>query len=136
MGVENASSSPDFDASRRVRTALADCATAGSSGEAEDAFARLRVALLDYGLRTSENVAAVDRIDFGSGKPDAASMNPASGLRAKASGYLLTDVLWRLEDEPIPSSIREDLPDLTQGDWSALLRIATLVLTAFESRES
>ena len=127
----------DAEPSRRVREALSACALDRSSGgDVHAAFARLREALLDYGLRTSENVAAVERLDFGSGKPDATSVNPACGIRAKASGYLLTDVLWRLEDEPIPSSIREDLPDLTQEDWSALLRIATLVLTAFESRES
>ncbi|HEV7281577.1 MAG TPA: hypothetical protein VGN57_15355 [Pirellulaceae bacterium] len=121
---------------RQVRETLLECGAASASeGEVEAAFEAFRSAVLAFGLRTSENAAALDRIDFGVSSADERGRRTC-GLRIKASGCLLTDVLWRLEDEPMPEAVRAEWPALAPADWAAALRVATMLLATFETAEA
>lgn len=120
---------------RLVRETLLACgATSASTGDLEAAFETFRSAFLDLGLRTSENAAALDRLDFGVSSADESGRR-TSGLRIKSSGCLVSDLLWRLEDEPIPEAVRAEWPALASADWAAALRVATMLLTTFEAAD-
>ncbi len=93
----------------------------------------LREALLALGSETPDNLAAVARVEAGLLIDEEA---PGLGLRLTASGLALSTVLNMLESSQMPADLAESLPQLTQSDYAAVLRVAVLVLSAFENAGS
>ncbi len=95
------------------------------------ATARVRDALLAVGSETPDNVNLVKHIEFGA---IADGSEPVTWLGPMISGkpILLSDIVWALEEEAIPPSVRESIPSLSEEEWSAAIRIIVLILTALE----
>jgi hypothetical protein len=93
--------------------------------------AELASTWLAYGSETEDNMSAVARVGVRS--------VPMFGDRIivgptlKEPAVLVSDVLNRAEEADIPEAVREGFPELSQADWQAVMRLATLILTAFES---
>ena len=113
-----------------LRSLLAEFAT-DERPDLDEYTRRFRKVFLAYGSETDDNLDAVGRIDVG----ELRDIRPAfvTGLRSSGAGYSISEVLNTIEGDPIPESIREEMPELTQEDYDAALRIAVLCLTAFEN---
>lgn len=89
---------------------------------------------LAYGSETEDNLTAVARVGVSSVPMfgDRIVVGPA----LKEHAVLVSDVLNRAEESEIPEAVREGYPELSQTDWQAVMRLATLILTSFESSTS
>lgn len=121
-----------LDVGRLFRDALA----AGSTAEnfpSDTALSRLteeiREALLAFGSETPDNLACAQRIEYGVSIADG-----TAGLQITGSAVPLTDIAWALEEMPLPSSVREAIPALSDADWDAATRLIALILLSFERR--
>ena len=102
------------------------------SGSPTRLNSELKEALLKYGSETEDNTEAVKRIGVGK-IGEKRNGQPSIGLNLAASGLSLADVVNTAEGSPLPEGVLEYHPEVTQEDWDAILRVLTLVLTAFES---
>ena len=91
-------------------------------------------ALLEFGSATDDNVAAVDRVTLGALRKRTGY--DGWGLRLVGSGVPLSDVINSAEGSPIPEQVRADHPNLTQGEWDAVLRVACLAFLSFEGERT
>jgi hypothetical protein len=87
---------------------------------------------LDFGSETEDNLHCTAHVDYGSVE-DALS-NLHVGLRLKDQAILLSDLMNVVESLPLPELVQADFPSLTEEEWSAGLRMITMVLIAFEHR--
>lgn len=125
--------SPNPYTSRLFHEALAGGAAAEDIPTAErraELTEKIREALLLFGSETPDNVECARRIDYGL-SPDGGN----AGLRIAGSSIPLTDIAWALEDGPMPRSVRDAFPALTEDDWDAATRLITLILASFERRD-
>lgn len=92
--------------------------------------ANVRAALLAFGSKTPDNLAAAGQLDV------LAEHGPTGrtvGLCLKDSQVLLSEVVWLASGCPIPEQVATGLPELVQAEWDAVLLVAKLVLVALES---
>jgi hypothetical protein len=87
-------------------------------------------AFLDFGSETEDNLNCATHVDYGSAE-DGLS-NPHVGLRLKQKAILLSELMNVVESLPLPELVQADFPSLTEEEWSAALRMMTMVLIAFE----
>jgi hypothetical protein len=87
-------------------------------------------AFLDLGSATEDNLNCAAHVDYGSAG-DSLS-NPLIGLRLKDKAILLSELMSVVESLPLPDRVKADFPVLTEEEWSAGLRMVTMVLIAFE----
>jgi len=113
-----------------LRSLLAEFAT-DERPNLEDYTKRFRESFSAYGSRTDDNLEAIDRTDVGRLRDSRPAF--VAGLRNSRTGYSISAILNTLEGDPIPDSIRSAMPELTQEDYDAALRIAVLCLTTFEN---
>lgn len=114
--------------SRSIRTALNSLITAAENGTLQSTDVEsLKSAICDS-EPSEDNVKATERIEFGLSR---SGTFPSIGLTVGKSRYLVSNLLWHLEGEPVPASIREIYPRIAQKDWDAALRMAVLILGAF-----
>jgi hypothetical protein len=60
---------------------------------------------------------------------------PIIGFKVKKQDILISEILNTVENiEDIPNEIKEDFPNLTCAQWSAVLRMTTVLLLEFEYR--
>lgn len=126
-------------AARLLLQALAAPRRAGD-GPPSSRTEALRRALLDYGSETEDNLAAAQRLALEvdttphdaspAGVPGLAGLAAAVGSGADGARVQVADVLNAAEGCPVPEQVAEALPELTQEDWDAVLRLATLLFTA------
>jgi len=45
---------------------------------------------------------------------------------------LLSELAYELEDAPVPETVKAAFPDITGEDWSAFLRLTTLLYISLE----
>lgn len=88
-------------------------------------------ALLDFGSETDDNTECVERIGLAV-LPELHGSGPA-GFALRHSRIPVADVLNAAEGSPIPDQVTAEFPEVTQEDWDAILRLATLVLVAFQA---
>ena len=88
-------------------------------------------AFLDFGSNTPSNDEAFKVIEFGSGKKRENPYINAFGFKLRDKDVFVLDVLNELENSGIPDTVRQKYPDLEAEEWSAILRIATMVVNAF-----
>ena len=94
---------------------------------------RLMQAFLDYGSETEDNLNGFNHIEYGP-VPVLEGRSPELGFKIKGEAIFVSDILNRIEDMEIPPYIKEHFPDLTDDEWSAATRIATMVFIAPERR--
>lgn len=93
---------------------------------------RLMKAFLNFGSETDDNMNCFRHVEYGRVDGPVWRPNPRYGLKLKGKQILLSDVIHMVEDLKLPSEIGEKYPDLTEAEWSAITRMATMVLLAFE----
>ncbi|MFF5965096.1 pentapeptide repeat-containing protein [Streptomyces collinus] len=108
----------------------------GARGTSDSAglTTRFREALRTAGSETPDNLACVQRLEYGTVPgPTYAPERERSGLKIAGTDILVSDLAWRIEDTPIPASVADDHPELTAEQWSAATRVITLLLGALEA---
>jgi hypothetical protein len=98
-------------------------------GELAALDSELKAALLSYGSHTEDNVAATQRLGIHHVRDG--HRGGVVGL-ALESGPLLSHVLNLAEGSEIPKEVQQECPQVRQADWDAILRLATLIMTALE----
>lgn len=86
------------------------------------------------GSNTPDNIACIEEIDYGITVSTATSKN-IRALYLKRNKEPLANILNCAEGCPIPKQLSEYYPNLTQKEWDAILRTATLVFSALEQSE-
>ncbi len=88
-------------------------------------------ALLDFGSETEDNTECVERVGLARLVQQYGSGQAGFGLRRSRTS--LADVLNTAEGSPVPDQVTDAFPEITQEDWDAVLRLATMVFAAFEA---
>lgn len=115
-------------AARRFLEAVAGQGDAAAMS-LEQRSADLRRRLLEFGSATPDNLAAAERAEVGADRQaDGAARVLVGGATPVA------DVLDAAGDSPVPDAVRYWCPELSQEDWEAAMRIATLVFAALTER--
>jgi hypothetical protein len=90
----------------------------------------LRRALLKHASETPDNLACAKHIGVSTVK--------ARYFKGKTKGitlrrrWLVSDILWQSEGSRIPMAVQERYRGITQQEWEAVQRLATLVFIALE----
>jgi len=93
---------------------------------------QLRKAFLDYGSETPDNLETSQYIYYGKCKQKFGS-SPVQGLMLESHGELISHILHQAFGESeVPQKVLEVYPKLTKEEWNQILRIANMVLMAFE----
>ena len=93
---------------------------------------RLMKAFLEFGSETDDNVNCSRHVEYGRVDDRVCGPNPVYGLKIKGKKILLADVMNIVESLELPSEVCERYPDLTGDEWSAITRMTTMILCAFE----
>lgn len=88
--------------------------------------------LLAFGSETEDNIDCVDRI--GVREQSDHHHGRVVGLALKTNNVLVSEILNVAEGSQLPADVREHFPELEQEDWDAVLRLATLILSALKLR--
>lgn len=91
---------------------------------AADLTRSLRKALLDFASETPENINCAERIELG-------DLDDDTALKIVGRAVLFSEIAHRIEDEPMPASLRMAYPDLTEKEWDAFTRMTTLLYLLF-----
>lgn len=91
--------------------------------------------LLTTGSKTPDNLNCSEQIEYG--RVGGREFGPATvfGLKVKGTEMLVSDVMHLIEDTGIPPSVKRHYPDLTDGQWSAVTRMTTMILISLEREE-
>jgi hypothetical protein len=82
---------------------------------------------------TEENLNVFHYLKYG--KATNPCGHPMIGFKVKEQDILISEILNTVENiEDIPNEIKEDFPNLTCAQWSAVLRMTTVLLLEFEYR--
>jgi hypothetical protein len=92
---------------------------------------RLMKAFLDFGSETDDNMNCFRHVEYGR-VDSVCGPSPIYGLKLKGKEILLVDIIHMIEDLDLPREISEQYPDLTEAEWSAITRMATMMFCAFE----
>ena len=104
----------------------------GESGKplsARRATQVLRKALLDFASETEDNRSCAAEIAVSTVR---GQERCATGLTLQRHGRLVSQVLNDAEGTPVPGAVRKRQAGITQREWDAVLRLATLVFVALE----
>lgn len=88
-------------------------------------------ALLDFGSETEDNTECVERV--GLARLPQLHGGGQAGFALRRSRIPVADVLNAAEGTPVPDQVTAEFPEVTQEDWDAILRLATLVLVAYQA---
>lgn len=105
---------------------------AGENGKplsAPVATKAFRRALLDFGSATDDNQACAAEIAVSTIQEGGL---PATGLALRRMGRLVSQILNDAEGTPVPTRVRRRHAGITQKEWDAVLRLATLVFISLE----
>ena len=92
---------------------------------------QLMKAFLNFGSETDDNMNCFRHVEYG--RVDRVYRpKPFYGLKVKGKKISLVDVMHMVEDLDLPTEIAEQYPDLTKDEWSAITRMVTMILLAFE----
>ena len=107
-----------------------------SSSAVSETSERLMKAFLAFGSETDDNMNCFRHVEYGPVDNLVYRPNPIYGLKLKGKKILISDVIHSVGDLKLPTEIAEEYPDLTEDEWSAITRMATMVLLAFEQYNS
>lgn len=112
--------------------AMANCPGDASDLEIAALAAHFRDAFLLFGSETEDNVSGVENVEVGRIDDGTSLRRPIVGLRLAGSHRALSTVLNSAEGCPIPAQLLADFPELTQEQWDAVLRMATMLCIALQ----
>lgn len=95
--------------------------------------ARLRETFLAMGSETPDNLACMRHVEIGPITDGTSLARPCWGLRLAGAGEALSKVMNCAEGMDVPAMVLDQYPGISQDEWDALLRFATMILSAFES---
>lgn len=107
---------------------------AGDSGGSlgtRQATAVFRKALLQFGSETDDNKSCAAKISVGTYRDKDRGCR-VTGLALQPQRQLVSEILNQAEGAPIPSAVRKRFRGITQSEWDAILRLATLVFLSLE----
>ena len=93
---------------------------------------RILGAFLRFGSHTEDNVACAETIVYGVSRDRDAGPPSKAGLLVSGTNYLISDIMAQLEDDPVFDFLQRRFPNLTRKQVEGALRMATMVLLAFE----
>lgn len=93
---------------------------------------RLMKAFLAFGSETDDNMNCFRHVEYGRVDNGVCGPKRTYGLKVKGKKILVADVIYLVENLKIPNEVGERYPDLTEDEWSAITRMATMILLAFE----
>lgn len=93
---------------------------------------QFRDAFLLFGSQTEDNLSCAENVQVGIVNDGTSLRRPIVGLRLASSGPSLSTVLNSAEGCPVPAQLVADSPEMTQAQWDAVLRMATMLLLALE----
>jgi len=111
-----------------LRTVVAPAGAGEDVADRDRDFVR---ALLAFGSETEDNRRCLERIGVRAIPQRDGTVR--SGVALRNGGTPVADVLNAVEGTPLPAQLAEDFPAVTQEDWDAVLRLATLVFVAAEA---
>lgn len=97
----------------------------------EDANSTLLDAFLEFGSETKDNIRCTENIEYGLCEKTRGGAQ-ARGLKIKDTDIMISDIIWYLEDERVYEYLAKQFPDLNKDQIEGSLRMATMVLSAFE----
>ena len=116
-----------------ARTRFLEALTAVAEGRtnAEDLTKSLRVALLEFGSETPDNLSCAKQIEVG-------TVGSETGLTLLGRELLYSEIAHVIEGEPMPEALKTAFPDITDEDWDAFGRLTTLIyiLLSRDARQS
>ena len=106
----------------------------------EKAFANLSKelmnAFLKFGSETPCNLNCFEHIEYGTVTNWKKRSDPRHhGLKVKGKNIFVADVMNHVESIDMPDYVKEHFPNLTDKEWNAITRIATMVLLSFANYE-
>ena len=117
---------------RNAILAVANCPANATDAEIEVSGRLLRESFLYFGSQTPDNTGCMEEIEVGLIDDGTSARRRAVGLRIANDNWPLSSVLNSAEGCPIPRQLSTDFPGLTQAQWDAALRMATMLTLAFE----
>ncbi len=96
---------------------------------ARQATAAFRKAMLHFGSETDDNRSCAAEIVV---TKVSDRKHGTAGLALRGKRSLVSHVLNDAEGIPVPRAVRKNHPGITQREWDAVLRLATLVFISFE----
>ena len=108
---------------------------AGESGKpvsAAVATKAFRRALLEFGSETDDNQACAAEIGVSTVRDGGLR---TTGLTLRRKGRLVSQILNDAEGMPVPATVRRRHAGITQQEWDAVLRLATLVFISLEREQ-
>ena len=112
--------------------AVASCPGNASDVEIDSLDTRFRDAFLLFGSQTDDNVSCTEKVQLGFIDDGTSMGRPIVGLRLAKNHRSLSTVLNSAEGCPIPAQLLADCPEMTQAQWDAVLRMATMLFLALE----
>jgi len=105
-----------------ARTRFLEALTGIAEGRtnAEELTKNLRVALLEFGSETPDNLSCAEQIEVG-------TVGSETGLKLLGRELLLSEIAHVIEGEPLPKAIKAAFPGISEGDWAAFGRLTTLI---------
>ena len=105
-----------------ARTRFLEALTGIDEGRtnAEELTKNLRVALLEFGSETPDNLSCAEQIEVG-------TVGSETGLKLLGREVLLSEIAHVIEGEPMPEAIKAAFPGISEVDWAAFGRLTTLI---------
>ena len=119
------------DSLRQVITAIADSPSDLSDSKLASLGATFRQAFLS-GYETEDNIGCMDEIQVGRTFDGTSARRPIIGYVIPALGVDIADVLNSAEGCDVPQQLRAAYPKITQEQWDATLRLATMIIIALQ----
>jgi len=95
---------------------------------------KIRTLFLKCYSETEGNLNVFHHLKYGKA-PNSRTRPLEIGFKAKESDILISNILNAVEDmEYIPNEIKESFPNLTYAQWSAALRMTTVLLVELEDQ--
>lgn len=92
----------------------------------------LRIVLTSLGSETEDNLNAAKLIEYGPARSQRRRGKAVRGFKIAGKNVLLSDIAWEIEDLDVPPRVSEALPQLTQAEWDAAMRLVTMIFAATE----
>jgi hypothetical protein len=112
--------------------AVTNCPGNASDAEIDTLDKQFRDAFLLFGSQTDDNVSCTENVQVGFVDDGTSKRRPVVGLRLAKNHRSLSTVLNSAEGCPVPAQLLADCPDMTQAQWDAVLRMATMLILALE----
>jgi hypothetical protein len=93
---------------------------------------QLMETFLEFGSQTDDNLNCYRHIEYGLVPGETCRPKETYGLKLKGTNILVSDVIHLIEDLDLPVHIKEEFPSITENEWAAVTRMATMILIAFE----